>query len=273
MKIELGCGKSTAPGFVGVDIDPAVGPDVVADIRKLPFDDGSVSEIRAVHCIEHIPWQEIGDVLREWARVLASGGKIFLSTPSLKFILKGHSGKEWKSDFACLRPGEKAFCSIDGRPSRDKWVNFKLFSSQRGWDKHCACFSGDWLGAELRRAGFEIVSMKEAPTLDIHAARTAAGARPKRAASVKTPGQAETEDTRPGLAGISAPLRQDIEQLIEAQPTISPRPGKLMWAKRILLQLMRPFARQQILFNGQVVTILKRVAAAISDRNAAPPDS
>jgi SAM-dependent methyltransferase len=80
VKVELGCGKSKAEGFVGVDIAVHKGVNVVADVAKsLPFADGSVTEMRAVHLFEHVP-DTVG-LMKEIYRVSAPGAKVVVEVP------------------------------------------------------------------------------------------------------------------------------------------------------------------------------------------------
>ena len=71
MKLNLGCNDFKLKGFINIDIDPRVNPDVVADVCKLPYEDNSVEEIYAGHVLEHIPMYI--DALKEWHRVLQPG--------------------------------------------------------------------------------------------------------------------------------------------------------------------------------------------------------
>ena len=58
MKINIGSGFKRIEGFLNIDSDPGVSPDYVINLDdpkvKLPFDDSSVSEIKAHHILEHI---------------------------------------------------------------------------------------------------------------------------------------------------------------------------------------------------------------------------
>jgi SAM-dependent methyltransferase len=89
--VDLGCGVGhsydrLAPrDTVGVDRDPAAlaGQDretVVADMRRLPFDDGSFEGAIAVHSLEHVPDPE--RVLAETVRVVRPGGLAVFVTPN-----------------------------------------------------------------------------------------------------------------------------------------------------------------------------------------------
>jgi len=78
MKLHLGCGRKKWEGFTNIDLADA---DINCDIRELPFDDGCVDEIHAIHVCEHFFITEILQVLREWNRVLRVGGSLFVELP------------------------------------------------------------------------------------------------------------------------------------------------------------------------------------------------
>lgn len=81
VRLNIGCGEKRIEGFIGVDLNPSA--DVVSDIRVLPFEDGSVDEIMAIHVLEHIYRWEVEDTLREWRRVLKPGGLLALELPDI----------------------------------------------------------------------------------------------------------------------------------------------------------------------------------------------
>jgi len=101
--LELGCG---AGGFlsacaerrrpsliVGLDVNRAattlacrLAPAAVvalADAVRLPFGDGTFHAVVAQHLIEH--FERPDEVLREWSRVLAPGGRIAVATPNVMY--------------------------------------------------------------------------------------------------------------------------------------------------------------------------------------------
>lgn len=90
LKLNLGCGHKHFPGYVNVDFENKWAkkkPDVECDIRKLPYEDGTVDEVIAVHVFEHFYLWEATDILQEWARVLKPGGKLILELPCLNKVL------------------------------------------------------------------------------------------------------------------------------------------------------------------------------------------
>jgi predicted SAM-dependent methyltransferase len=88
VKVELGCGRHPKPGFVTVDANPNVHPDHVGDACSLPFfADGSVSEMRCVDVLEHIPYRRTHEALVEWKRVLAPTGEIYIQVPDCGRIM------------------------------------------------------------------------------------------------------------------------------------------------------------------------------------------
>jgi SAM-dependent methyltransferase len=89
--LDLGCGIGHSFSAldpresVGVDrsaeaLDGQGRPTVVADMRELPFVDGSFASVLAVQSIEHVPDPE--RVLEEIVRVLEPGGTAILVTPN-----------------------------------------------------------------------------------------------------------------------------------------------------------------------------------------------
>lgn len=105
LKVELGSGYAPTPGFVHVDAntnlpltigaydgvctrtEPHV--DVHADVSTwLPFEDATVDEIRAVDVLEHISYRRAPAALREWARVLAPGGRLYVQVPDFAEVVR-----------------------------------------------------------------------------------------------------------------------------------------------------------------------------------------
>lgn len=83
VKLDLGCGKSKQPDFIGVDAIAFDGVDVVADLSKAwPWEDDSVDEAYCSHMIEHLEANERIHFVNELYRVLKKGAKCTIVAPS-----------------------------------------------------------------------------------------------------------------------------------------------------------------------------------------------
>ena len=87
-RIEVGSGPYPRPGYLHVDTDPrAWHLEVRASAWDLPFPDEWASEILAIHALEHVPPSRLLDTLREWRRVLASGGFAQVHVPNVPELM------------------------------------------------------------------------------------------------------------------------------------------------------------------------------------------
>ncbi len=75
-------------GWTNVDLHEGPDVDIRTDVSDLSlFKDGTAAEIYASHILEHFGHTKTVDVLKEWRRVLAPGGKAFISVPDFQAIL------------------------------------------------------------------------------------------------------------------------------------------------------------------------------------------
>lgn len=80
LRLNLGSGNRPLAGYVNVDSRALPTVDVVADVRSLPFPDGSAAEIEASSLLEH--FEDPYAVLDEIHRVLAPSGVARFRVPS-----------------------------------------------------------------------------------------------------------------------------------------------------------------------------------------------
>ncbi len=80
LRLNLGSGNRPLAGFVNVDARELPTVDVVADVRELPFPDGSVAEVEASSLLEH--FRDPYAVLDEIHRVLEPDGVARFRVPS-----------------------------------------------------------------------------------------------------------------------------------------------------------------------------------------------
>ncbi len=64
-------------GVVGMDVDPDRGPDVLADVHRLPFAEGRVDVVTCLEVLPHLTHTR--DAIGEMHRVLRPGGTLLLS--------------------------------------------------------------------------------------------------------------------------------------------------------------------------------------------------
>lgn len=82
IKVDIGCGGKSRPGFEGIDIE-AYGQKHVRDLKRgLPFSDNTVSEINMSHVLEHIKGgDEVSFFLSELYRVCHNNAIIDIRVP------------------------------------------------------------------------------------------------------------------------------------------------------------------------------------------------
>jgi predicted SAM-dependent methyltransferase len=82
MKLNIACGFKKLNGFINIDSDAGVMPDIVRNIeRGLPFSDNTVDYILSEHTLEHISPDLIHFVMYEFWRVLKSGCQLKIIVP------------------------------------------------------------------------------------------------------------------------------------------------------------------------------------------------
>jgi predicted SAM-dependent methyltransferase len=95
VKLHLGCGSRFIPGYVHIDAVPFEHLDHVASIDQLDFiESDSVDVIYSCHVLEHFRRRDLPRVLKEWVRVLKSGGILRISVPDFESIVKIYSQTE-----------------------------------------------------------------------------------------------------------------------------------------------------------------------------------
>ena len=156
-KLEIGPGPHALPGFLSVDVVGRLGVDCLADARALPFASNTFDLLYASHVIEHVPWWQADEALKEWRRVLAPGGRLEVWTVDAAKIAE---------ELLIVDRGGPSPIRHDGwqrhNPDADpyRWINGRIFAygsdaSDPNWHKSL------WTLRSLRyaftRAGFRNV--------------------------------------------------------------------------------------------------------------------
>ena len=93
-KVHLGCGKKHFSGWINIDVDHTVNPDIVDDITNLSIiEDNSVDLIYACHVLEHIGRWKWRSVLKLWSSKLKQGGTLRISVPSFEAVVNRYNQK------------------------------------------------------------------------------------------------------------------------------------------------------------------------------------
>lgn len=162
IKLHLGCGEIYRDGWVDVDIDPRVKPDIVASIEDLyMFPDDSVDVIEHNHLFEHLSPTQADQALKEWLRVLKKGGELVFEFPNFDRCIEILADE--KSDEESIRLAmigvygfKKDFEEID----EDGVVTLNVFQMHKwGWGPKT-------LTAKLRDVGFS--KAKQIPVTQKH---------------------------------------------------------------------------------------------------------
>ncbi len=91
LRVNLGSGTLALEDYINVDSRQLEGVDLVSDVRRLPFDPNSISEMRLAHLIEHFdPYLMRHSVMPYWAGLLREGGKICIITPNWHAMINGY---------------------------------------------------------------------------------------------------------------------------------------------------------------------------------------
>lgn len=140
------------PDFETLDVMEGADHCGVWGDGPLPFPDNTFSEVYASHVLEHIPWFNTVDALKEAHRILVPGGLIEVWTPNAEWIMRqwldGQCGDNWRKD----------------NPNNDPtlWAAGRLMAYGPGEENwHRALISPGHLAACMRQSGFVEVTFKK----------------------------------------------------------------------------------------------------------------
>lgn len=81
MRLDIACGQNKRPGFVGIDIAPGEGVDIVHDLEVYPWpiEDNTVEEVHVSHYAEHV--HDLMAFMNEVYRICQDGAKVSIVGP------------------------------------------------------------------------------------------------------------------------------------------------------------------------------------------------
>jgi len=88
MRLNIGCGHDKREGFVGLDISPDVGADIVCDIEQgIPLKDNECEEVICLDVLEQMSSAKaFVFVMNELWRITKLGGSVHVRVPNAKDI-------------------------------------------------------------------------------------------------------------------------------------------------------------------------------------------
>ena len=100
IKLNLGCGHDRRPGFINIDADRRVKPDIIHDLTQaLPVANRSVDLILLQDILEHLTIQEVEILIKNCAQVLKITGQLEIRIPNVYAIV---SKFYWQPDLMML---------------------------------------------------------------------------------------------------------------------------------------------------------------------------
>ncbi len=142
LKLHLGCGIKCFDGYKNIDWRKTEATDLVCDITKLPYPNGSVGLIETYHVIEHLSRHDLPKALKEWYRVLLPGGKLIIECPdfdaSVREYLEGNE-KRLDSIFGLQRfPGDTHQFGYSSKGLKNLLITsgFKNIRNSEAQDSH-----------------------------------------------------------------------------------------------------------------------------------------
>lgn len=81
LRLDVGCGNSKKKGFIGIDIIPLEGVDIVHDLNQFPYpiDSNTIDEIWMDNVLEHLNKPML--VMEELYRICRSNAKVTIAVP------------------------------------------------------------------------------------------------------------------------------------------------------------------------------------------------
>jgi len=146
--IHLGCGPINAADFINVDVLPYSHVHYIQQIENLGiFPNEYADLIYASHVLEHISYNALPKVLKEWHRVLKQGGVLRISVPDFNKLIEVYLAEE------------KDIRTIIG----------PLMGGQdHEYNYHKAVFNEKYLKELLLTAGFREVRIWEPEKAELH---------------------------------------------------------------------------------------------------------
>jgi predicted SAM-dependent methyltransferase len=152
LSVNIGSGGRGLPDWINIELVRMRDTTLCLDIRhRLPIADESVSRILAEHVLEHIDFRsDVPAVLRDWYRILRSGGVLRIIVPDARRFLQAYVADD-------PRHWRELGWDRDNLPG-DIYTSMHIINHifhQGG--EHLFAYDTETLAWALRQAGFHII--------------------------------------------------------------------------------------------------------------------
>lgn len=161
--LEIGPGEEVLTDFERYNIYWDTKGDYIGEANNLSlFSEYEFDLIYASHVLEHVPWYQTLDTLKEWYRVLKHGGHLEVWVPDGLKIAKAYVAASTRGDQDFMRDG---WYRYNESRSPDLWFAGRMFSygdgsgSRESANWHRAVFSEAFLVSLLSEAGFRDIEV------------------------------------------------------------------------------------------------------------------
>ena len=181
IRLNLGCGGRPLPGYVNIDLDsleqmkhryPTYDFDESIpihqyDIFNLPYNNATVSEVRAESLLEHLAFDEERQLFVEIQRVLHSGAVFQFSVPDFEFTVRQWLNAEdnwqdfYRNDEDAIRTNHWFGQYSTGADSRWGYLTAIIFGLQNSPGQfHKNCYTEKKIETMLAKLGFHAPIIK-----------------------------------------------------------------------------------------------------------------
>ena len=138
LKLNLGCGRDKKEGFINIDRDANVKPDIVCNLghERIPLPDNSVNYVLAHNFFEHLDSDETAFLIEELYRVCENGAIIDITCPHyLSPTSSSVFHKQWISEaFFNIYDVEGKHDTISADSKRYFKISYKIsYQRYRKW--------------------------------------------------------------------------------------------------------------------------------------------
>lgn len=180
IKLNLGCASRPIPGYINIDLDTLeeikarypnieIADDIEVfqyDIFNLPYDNGTVDEVRSESMLEHLSFLEEKKFFYEMQRVLRSGGMLVFSVPdfeeTVKLWLKAEDNWQdfYRNDEEAIR--QQHWFGQYSYSTENRWgyLSASIFGPQNSEGQfHKNCYTEKKIRKIMDYLGFDIVEL------------------------------------------------------------------------------------------------------------------